>query len=255
MASMPEYDAVGESGAPVVVFLHGTRLARSVWSHQLAEFSDRYRAIAVDLPGHGALSHVPFGLATFIERLGRIIDAESDDGRAVLVGHSLGGYIAIEYAVRHADRTVGLVVCNASLEPRRLLTTPYRSLSYLAGLAGQRIRASVAARARVRAYRSVTAGAAVPAGAGGGLVFKGSRFAVRDVLAQQFIPKLALYPGPVLLVNGADDPVFRRDERAFLAASRDGVLRVVEGASHLPYAERPNEFDEALRRFLDSIHW
>ena len=44
-------------------------------------------------------------------------------------------------------------------------------------------------------------------------------------------------------------------EHAFLAATRDGVLRVVEGAGHVPSTERPDEFDEALRRFLDSIHW
>jgi len=251
---MPEYDAEGQIGAPVVIFIHGARLARSVWSHQLASFSDRYRTVAVDLPGHGELSHVPFGLATFIERLRRIIAAESRDGRAVLVGHSLGGYVAIGYAARYPDRAAGLVVCNASLEPRRLLTTPYRSLSYVAGLAGERIRWTVADRIRTRAYRSVMAGAAGPAG-GGGLVFKGSRFAVRDIIGQQFIPKLHSYPGPVLLVNGADDRVFRRDEQAFLAASRDGLLRVVEGAGHVPCVERPNEFDEALRRFLDSIHW
>jgi pimeloyl-ACP methyl ester carboxylesterase len=263
---MPEYHAEGEIGAPVVVFLHGARLARAVWARQTAEFSDRYRTVAVDLPGHGELAHVPFGLAAFIERLSRIVDAESRDGRAVLVGHSLGGYVAIGYAARHPDRTAGLVVCNATIEPRRLLATPYRSLTYVAGLAGQRIRGMVADRIRTRAYRSMTAGAAgsegpaARAGAagpspGGGLVFKGSRYAVRDIIGQQFIPKLHSYPGPVLLVNGADDRVFRRDEQAFLAASRDGVLRVVEGAGHLPYLESPEEFDEALRRFLDSIHW
>jgi pimeloyl-ACP methyl ester carboxylesterase len=257
---MPECDAEGEIGAPVVVFLHGARLARAVWARQTTEFSDRYRTVAVDLPGHGELGHVPFGLAAFIERLRRIIDTESPDGRAVLVGHSLGGYVAIGYAACHPDRTAGLVVCNASIEPRRLLATPYRSLSYVAGLAGQRIRGTVADRIRTRAYRSVTAGGAGAAGTigpatGGGLVFKGSRYAVRDIIGQQFIPKLHSYPGPVLLVKGADDRVFRRDEQAFLAASRDGVLRVIEGAGHLPFLERTDEFDEALRRFLDSIHW
>ncbi len=62
-------------------------------------------------------------------------------------------------------------------------------------------------------------------------------------------------PGARVLVNGADDRLFRRDEGAFLAATRDGVLRVVDGAGHVPSVERPDEFDEALRRFLDSIRW
>lgn len=252
---MPDYETEGAPGAPLVVFLHGTRHARSVWSRQLASLAERHRAVAVDLPGHGELSHVPFGLAAYIKRLERVIAAESSDGRAVLIGHSLGAYIAIEYASLHPAAVAGLVVCNASIEPRRLIGTPYRSLAYLAGLAGERIRAVVADRARARAYRSVAAGAPSPSGTGGGLVFKGSRFAVRDILGQRFIPKLRSYPGPILIVNGADDPIFRRDEQAFLAASRDGVLRLIEGAGHVPFVERPVDFDDALRRFLDSIHW
>jgi pimeloyl-ACP methyl ester carboxylesterase len=252
---MPAYETTGTPGAPLVVFLHGTRHARTIWSRQLVSFADHHRAVAVDLPGHGELSHVPFGLAAYVERLARIIAAESSDGRAVLVGHSLGAYIAIEFAARHPAGVSGLVLCNASIEPRRLLAAPHRSLAYVAGLAGERIRAVVSERVRTRAYRSVTAGAAAPSASGGGLVFKGSRFAVRDVIGQRFIPKLRAYPGPVLIVNGADDPIFRRDEQEFLAASRDGVLRLIEGAGHVPFVERPVDFDEALRRFLDSIHW
>lgn len=249
---MSEYDAEGPSGAPALVFLHGTRVDRSIWSGQVRSFAGRYRTVAVDLPGHGALADVPFGLSAFIARLDAIVRREATDGRAVLVGHSLGGYVAIEYASCFRRRTAALVVCNASLEPRRLLTTPHRSVAYLGGLAGQRIRERVSERVRSRAYRSVTAGSPAP---DAGLLFKGSRNAVRDVIGQQFLPKLRAYPGPVLLVNGSDDRLFRRDEAAFLAAAHDGVLHLVEGAGHVPFVERPAAFDEALRRFLDSIRW
>jgi pimeloyl-ACP methyl ester carboxylesterase len=252
---MSEYDAEGSLGAPAVVFLHGTRLSRSIWARQMRVFAADHRTIAVDLPGHGALADVPFGLDPFVDRLADIIRAESTDGRSVVVGHSLGGYVAIEHAMRYPQMTAGLVVSSASLEPRRLLTIPHRSLAYVGSLAGERIRARVSDRVRSRAYRSIAAGARAGAGAGSGLVFNGSRNAIRDIIGQQFLPKLRAYPGPVLLLNGSEDRIFRRDERAFLSATRDGVLRVVDGAGHVPSIERPDEFDEALRRFLDSIHW
>jgi pimeloyl-ACP methyl ester carboxylesterase len=250
---MVAYDVAGPAGAPAIVFLHGTRVDRTIWAGQVRTFSDRYRTIAADLPGHGELADIPFGLHAFIARLDAIIRTEAAGGRAALVGHSLGGYVAIEYASRFPGRTAALVVCNACLEPRRLLTIPHRSLAYVAGLAGQRLRERVGDRVHSVAYRSVTAGAAAPEA--GGLVFKGSRNAIRDVVGQQFLPRLRTYPGPVLLVNGADDRLFRRDEAAFLAASGDGTLRLVEGAGHVPFVERPEAFDEALRRFLDSIRW
>ncbi len=250
---MPAHDAAGPTDAPAIVFLHGTRVDRTIWTGQVRTFADRHRTIAVDLPGHGELADIPFGLDAFVARLDAIVRAEAAGGRAALVGHSLGGYVAIEYASRFPGRTAALVLCNASLEPRRLLTIPHRSLAYVAGLAGQRLRERVGDRVRSVAYRSVTAGA--PAPDARGLLFKGSRNAVRDVVGQQFLPRLRAYPGPVLLLNGADDPLFRRDEAAFLAAARDGTLRLVEGAGHVPFVERPAAFDDALRRFLDSIGW
>jgi pimeloyl-ACP methyl ester carboxylesterase len=68
-------------------------------------------------------------------------------------------------------------------------------------------------------------------------------------LGETFIPRLAAYPGPSLLVNGEDDLLFRSGEDAFLAAARDGRLEVIPGCGHLVSEDQPAAFNAAVRRF------
>jgi pimeloyl-ACP methyl ester carboxylesterase len=86
-----------------------------------------------------------------------------------------------------------------------------------------------------------------------GWLFKGGYRAAVTALRTSFMPQLAAYPGPVLLVNGADDPLFRRGEGAFLAACRDGRLRVIEDAGHLVNSEQPEAFNAAIREFAEVV--
>ena len=99
------------------MFLHGTRLTRAQWLPQLRRLSDRYRCIAVDLPGHGARRGEPFTMAGASDAVVAAIEAEAPAGRAVIVGLSLGGYVAIETAERCPERVAGLVLAGCSAEP------------------------------------------------------------------------------------------------------------------------------------------
>ncbi len=86
-----------------------------------------------------------------------------------------------------------------------------------------------------------------------GWLFKGGYRAAVTALRTSFLPRLAAYPGPALLVNGADDPLFRRGEGAFLAACHDGRLHVIEGAGHLVNSEQPEAFNAAIREFAEIV--
>jgi pimeloyl-ACP methyl ester carboxylesterase len=87
-----------------------------------------------------------------------------------------------------------------------------------------------------------------------GWLFKGGYRAAVTALRTSFLPRLAAYPGPVLLVNGADDPLFRRGENAFLAACRNGRLHVIEGAGHLVNSEQPEAFNAAVHEFASAVY-
>jgi pimeloyl-ACP methyl ester carboxylesterase len=84
-----------------------------MWLPQLRGLANDFHVIAPDLPGHGALAHVPFTFTTAVQSLSELIRQETR-GQALVAGLSLGGYIAIELAQRHPDLVAGLVLSGCS---------------------------------------------------------------------------------------------------------------------------------------------
>jgi pimeloyl-ACP methyl ester carboxylesterase len=250
-------------GTPVLVLLHGTRRTRAMWRHQLDGLADSFHPLAVDLPAHGALADVPFSMDGATDLVAAVIEGAAR-GRAIVVGSSLGGYVGMDLAARRPDLVAGLVLANATAEPRSLARRAPRTVgSYLLVAAGESLRGRPA-RANGGgngAEGAVAGGRAGPAAseadegpATNGWLFKGGTRAMVWALGQSFIPRLAAYPGPTLILNGAEDVLFRRDEHAFLAAAADGRLELIPGTGHLANEEQPAAFNAAIRRFAAEVH-
>jgi pimeloyl-ACP methyl ester carboxylesterase len=240
------FDVAGPEDAPTLVFLHGTRMTRAMWELQVAALADRYRVVTVDLPGHGVLADMPFRMPRAVAIARSVIDRTG--GRAIVVGQSLGGYVAMELAAAHPGHVAGLVLCNSATEPRTVARRAPRTVGvYLVGRVGERY-----LRRGAPVHTDGPSFGPAPRATNGWL-FKGGYRAAVMALRTSFLSLLATYPGPVLLVNGADDPLFRRGERAFLAACGDGRLHVIEGAGHLVNSEQPEAFNTAIREFAEVV--
>ncbi len=248
MAGEGSYEVAGPPDAPPIVLVHGTRLSRAAWRPQIDDLSDEFRVIAIDLPGHGALADEPFTMDAAVDRLAAVID-EAAGGRAVVVGLSLGGYVAMDLAARSPERVAGLVLAGASQEPVGRWTLPYRAL----GLILRRGPGPVLARFDAWFFRMrFPPRIAGPLLAGGSWP-RGGAAALSELLGRRYLDHLAAYPGPTLIVNGSLDIVFRLGERAFLAATRDGRRVVISRATHLVNLDRPKPFSAAVRRFARSV--
>lgn len=94
-----------------VIFLHGYLEAKEMWSNLTHEFSQNYRVVCPDLPGHGTSTFE--GLEVSMEyaaaTIAKLLDYLGIE-HCVLVGHSMGGYVALAFAELFPERLKGLVL-------------------------------------------------------------------------------------------------------------------------------------------------
>ena len=242
------FDVAGPDGAPAVVLVHGTRLTRTMWSAQLHGLSADLRVIAVDLPGHGALRDERFTLDSAAAQVAQVIEAAAG-GRAVVVGLSLGGYVAMHLAAARPELVRGLVLSGSSAEPVGWRSLPYRGLAWALDHLGDRRLDPINAWFFRTRYPAPIAEPIVA----GGFWYHGGAAALRALVGQSFVARLAAYDGPTLFLNGTYDLPFRLSARTFARAARRPRRVRLAGATHLANLDRPAAFDAAVRRYVQSL--
>src|SRR5262245_14054220 len=104
---------VYEAGeGPSVALLHGLGGAASHWTAVAAALAETCRVLVPELPGHGASTALPAPVPTldaYADRIGAVLDAP-----AVLVGHSLGGVVALRLALRRPQLVRGVVLAGSA---------------------------------------------------------------------------------------------------------------------------------------------
>ena len=142
----------GADGAPEVLAIHGMTSTSRSWLAVAAALGDRARLLAVDLRGRGASNPIgpPFGLDVHAADMLAVLDAAGLE-RPVVVGHSLGAYVACRLAALHPDRVARLVLVDGGL-PIPGLTSVEAGTATL-GPAVERLRTEFADRAAHRDWR------------------------------------------------------------------------------------------------------
>lgn len=250
MTNEQGFDVAGRADGHAIVFVHGMRVTRRMWQPQMEALASEFRVIAVDLPGHGSRKNETFHVEHAVEELAAVVDLAAN-GRALVVGLSLGGYMAMEFGARYPQKAAGLVIASASVEPRGWYNAPYKIMSELMAKLPEPFLNWVSRTFFVLVYGKERAEPLIAPG----FFMRGGAAGIREVMEREFAPRLAAYPGPVLLLNGVRDLGFRMHERRFLAAAKNGRREVIPKAFHLANIDQPEAFSEAVRRFARSIAW
>jgi 3-oxoadipate enol-lactonase len=249
------YSDRGRRHPAALLLIHGFPMNRHMWDAQLDGLSNQIRVIAPDLRGAGdtAVPPGPYDMDQYAADLVGLLDHLGIQ-RAVVGGLSMGGYVALAFWRRHADRVRALCLLDTRAEP----DTPEGKANRDATVAAvQRDGAEAFARGqmpRLLAPASLTdtrlAGkalammAAMPAP---GII--NTLYALRDRPDSR--PGLPTISVPTLVVTGDQDRVTPPEVGRAMAESVPGArLLIIKGAGHLSPMERPRAVNRALRGFL-----
>lgn len=247
------YEVRGE-GEPVL-FVHGFPHSGEVW-RPAVERLDGYRRIVPDLRGMGGSEPgAVAGMADYAADLAELLHALGETRPVVLVGMSMGGYVAFEFCRACPERVRALVLVDTRAQAdtkegaRGRHETAERVLREGSGVVAdamvEKLFAPGAPRALRERWRGIMA-ATPPEGAAAALRAMAGR--------PDSFGTLAGLEVPVLVVVGEEDAITPvEDGRSMREAAREARLEIVPGAGHMCPVERPDEFAAALRDFLGEI--
>jgi pimeloyl-ACP methyl ester carboxylesterase len=266
---------LGESG-PLVVFVHGLFGQGRNWTTIAKGLADSHRVTLIDLPNHG---HSPWtDRVDYLDMAKMVVTELEHLGEPVtLVGHSMGGKVAMQLALRRPELLRALVVVDIApveyplrggrtddpdeeASPFAAYIEAMRALNL--GELQTREDADAALKAAVpnRMVRSFLLQSLVREGLGAD---GGWRWRLNLGLLERDLGELRGFPepppgatfdGPVLCISGANSTYVLDEDRPHMVALFPGIRLVrIKNAGHWVHSEQPEIFLETLRRFLDAV--
>lgn len=264
---MAEFETIIIEGAPrlalsvagageLVVMLHGVGGNRRNWFSQIAALEPSFRAVAWDARGYGDSDNYvgAFGFGDVSNDLLRVLDHFGAE-RAHLIGLSMGGNIAMDFALRYPDRVASLVLADTDRGMRflpadsreeflRLRETPILAGVALDEMAGPILENLLGPDAKPEARREMSDSIRC-------LHRESYVKAIRATIEFDVTETLGAVTAPTLVIVGREDRLIpMRDAEAIARDIKGSTLIVIEKAGHLTNLEQAAIFNAAIRRFL-----
>lgn len=248
----------------VVTFVHAGVCDHRQWDTQMAPFAENYRVIRFDMRGFGQ-SSLPAGPCSLSDDIGGLLDALGVE-RSAVIGCSMGGSAALDFALKQPERVRALVLVGAGMSggPQEVSASEQELIAELmAADAAHDDERLNEAELRLwvdgpnRTPEQVTPGVReLMAEMNGANIRRGSEW--EQVQPQPLDPpaagRLGEVRAPTLVIVGSDDTFNVRKTADLLVAGIAGARKVVmPGLTHVPNMERPDEFNQTTLAFLAPI--
>ena len=258
------------NGEPALVLIPGLTDSAAVWQKTIAKFSPTHRIYALTLPGFGGrapiaapmLDTVVADIATFLPKA----------GKPVVIGHSMGGFLAIRLAEEHGDLIRGAIAADGlpvfagmdtmTAEQRAAATADMRA-RLAAATPEQFMRGEKNVVAYMTKAQNVDAVAALSQGANPAATATYMqelvRADVRPQLAKITVPLLELAPfDPTLDPYNPSSPIKSAAEKqryyaGLLAADPTAKVVVIDDSRHFMMYDQPDAFFTAVQNFLAAL--
>ena len=239
-------DDGGSDGLPVV-FTHSFAGDVSHWQNQLDFVRSQQRAIAFDFRGHGkstSSDKTQYTAEALAGDIAAVVDG-LDLEKFVLVGHSMGGSAAIAYSDTHPSRVAGLVLVGTPGKTPSEISEPV--IASLRSDAYQKVMDDYMNRLVMNTTQEVKT-----------KLLDGARKIHREesikIIQSMFefdpIDMVQRFKGPLLIIATTND---QKQPNALVNQVQGVQTRMIEGTSHWPQLDKPEEFNRILADFLKRI--
>ncbi|WP_088307621.1 alpha/beta fold hydrolase [Novosphingobium sp. B 225] len=240
----------GPADAPVIVLLHGSNADLHTWGPWTDQLKGKYRVIRLDQIGHGltgADSKGDYSPQGFANRLAQVVDALGLKQFA-LAGNSMGGGIAIRYALDHPERLSALVLVDAAGAPQTEKAKGNLAYTLLGIPGGSLVMQQVTPRSMIeKSLRQSVANQAIVTDAAVDrywelLRYPGNRQATMERMALPRVPysqqQFAQLKMPVMVMWGEEDSLIPLSSGKLMASLIPGsTLVTYPGIGHIPMEE------------------
>lgn len=254
------YTDEGLPDSPIILFIHGFPLNKSMWMNQVEALEKNYRVITYDIRGHGEseIGSDKFSIDLFSDDLINLMD-DLEIKHAILCGLSMGGYIALNAVQKHPNHFDALILCDTQCaadtpdtREKRMDEIQFIKKNGVEAYAEKSLEKLLlpesldSKKDEVKLVKGMIKDMSVDS-------LTRTLHALAD--RKDTCENLSKIIVPVLIMMGEEDKITPPSKGQFMQNKiEDSELKIVENAGHLSNLENADHFNKHLTQFVNSLY-